>query len=97
MTTKHEASRNFIWQVAASILETLAHRNMSTERMEVVLGWPTRRLTAFLASAVFDTLSESDTLTLRELSDLFWELDIEVRIALRHMPDDPIAPPETEI
>lgn len=81
--TKHEASRNFIWRTAASILGALAYRNMSTERMEVVLGWPTRKLTSFLASAVYDNVSDSNMLTLRDLAHLMHALDMEIKIEIQ--------------
>lgn len=84
--TKHEASRNFIWRTAASILGALAYRNMSTERMEVVLGWPTRKLTSFLASAVYDNVSDSDMLTLRDLAHLMHALDMEILIDIVRLP-----------
>jgi hypothetical protein len=92
--TKNEASRNFLWSTAAAILDALAYRNMSIERMEAVLGWPTGRLSGFLACAVYDTLSDADTLTLRQLSDIFWELDMRIRIEIRQIPDDAPTPPE---
>lgn len=94
--TKSEASRNFIWRTAASILGALAYRNMSTERMTVVLGWPTNKLTSFLASAVYDNVSGSDMLTLKELAQLMFELDLEIKFDMVRMPTDTVDEPETE-
>lgn len=88
--TKHEASRNFIWRTAATILNALAYRNISTERMEVILGWPTRKLTSFLASAVYDNVSDSDMLTLRDLAHLMFELDLEIKFDVIRLPVDDV-------
>ena len=92
--TKHEATRNFIWRTAASILGALAYRNISTERMEVILGWPTRKLTSFLASAVYDNVSDSDMLTLRDLAHLMHALDMEIRFELVRLPTETVEPQE---
>jgi hypothetical protein len=86
--TKSEATRNFMWRTAASILVALAYRNVSTERMEVVLGWPTRKLTSFLATAVYDNVSDSDMLTLRDLAHLMHALDMEIKFDMVRMPTE---------
>jgi hypothetical protein len=94
--TKSEATRNFLWRTAASILGALAYRNMSTERMEVVLGWPTRKLTSFLASAVYDNVSDSDMLTLKDLAHLMHALDMEIKFDMVRMPTELVEEPEAE-
>ena len=93
--TKHEATRNFLWRTTASILGALAYRNISTERMEVILGWPTRKLTSFLATVVYDNVSDSDMLTLRDLAHLMHALDMEIRFEMARLPPDAVDEPET--
>lgn len=81
--TKHEASRNFMWRTAGLILHCLAERSMSTERVEVSLGWEIRRLTRFLTSAVNDNMSDQEALTVHEIAVLMDYLGIDCRLIAR--------------
>jgi hypothetical protein len=95
MNTKHEASRNFLWRTTARILDAMAYRNMSIERLTVILGWQTNKLASFLSGAVWDNVSDSDMLTLKELAQLMHALDMDVRLDLVRLPEPP-APTEPQ-
>lgn len=94
MNTRHEASRNFLWHTTARILDALAYRNMSIERLTVILGWETNKLTGFLSGAVWDSVSDSDMLTLKELAHLMHALNMEIRFDLVRFAE-PAAPQES--